>query len=357
MTDSSPINVSADRLVSAAAEVFIAVGVPSTEAETVATSLVDADLEGVSSHGVMLLPMYIERIRRGSVSKAHRSEVVVDREGSTVIDAHHSLGQLSASFGMTMAVHKARTHGTGTTAVRHAFHFGMARRYSLQAAAAGCVGFAMCNTRPLMPAPGGAERLVGNNPLSIALPTAGEIPLVLDFAMSEAAMGKIRIAKEAGRTIPDSWATDADGVPTTDPASAIAGMLMPVAGPKGFGLAFMLDLLSGLLSGGAWGEQVQPLYGDASIPYDCSFLFLAIDISHFRPVEEFAAEAAEAAERVRNSRTTRHVDRLYAPGELGWQRRKSADGKVVLDSSVHTALVKCGQSVGVNVVSLLHEEE
>lgn len=355
--DSSPISVSSNSLVSAAAEILIAVGVPSTEAETVATSLVDADLEGVSSHGVMLLPMYIERILQGSVSKANRSEVLVDRGAGTVIDAHHSLGQLSASLGMAMAVDKARAHGVGTTAVRHAFHFGMARRYSLQAAAAGCVGFAMCNTRPLMPAPGGAERLVGNNPLSIALPTAGEVPLVLDIAMSEAAMGKIRIAQETGRTIPDSWATDADGVPTTDPAAAIDGMLMPVAGPKGFGLAFMVDLLCGLLSGGAWGEQVQPLYGDASIPYDCSFLFLAIDIPHFRPIEEFVAEAAEAAERVRNSRPARQVDRIHAPGDLGWQRRKSADGTVILDSSLHTALVKCGQSVGVNVVSLLDEEE
>lgn len=357
MTGSSAIRVTADCLVSAVTEILAAVGVPRVGAETVATSLVDADLEGVPSHGVMLLPMYVERIRHGSVSPTDQSEVVVDREAISVIDAHHSLGQLIADRGMVLAVDKARAHGMGVTVARHAFHFGMARRYSIQATAAGCVGLAMCNTRPLMPAPGGAERLVGNNPLSIALPSTEEIPLVLDIAMSEAAMGKIRLALETGHIIPDSWATDADGVPTTDPATAIAGMLMPAGGRKGFGMAFMIDLLCGLLSGGAWGDGVQPLYGDPSVPYDCSFMFLAIHVPPFRPLDEFAAEAAEAADRLRSSRPARGVDRLYAPGELGWQRRKAAGGVVVLDSSLHIALVNCGESVGVDVAYLLDQEE
>ena len=113
-----------------------------------------------------------------------------------------------------------------------------------------------------MPAPGGAERLVGNNPIAIALPAAGPIPIVLDMATSEAAMGKIRMAEKARRPIPDNWAVRSDGTPTTDAGEAVAGMLLPSGGPKGFGLAFVIDLMCGLLSGGAVGEEVRPLYGD-----------------------------------------------------------------------------------------------
>ena len=121
----------------------------------------------------------------------------------------------------------------------------------------------MCNTRPLMPAPGGAERVVGNNPIAIAVPSDGRRPIVLDMATSEAAMGKIRMAEKAGEAIPGTWAVKADGSATTDPTEAIAGMLLPAAGPKGFGLAFLIDLLCGVLSGGATGAAVQPLYGNA----------------------------------------------------------------------------------------------
>lgn len=356
MTVSSVVQVSASRLVTAVTELLVSVGVPHSEGEVVATSLVDADLEGVSSHGVLLVPMYVDRIRHGSVSPLDRSEVVVDRDGVTVIDAHNSMGQLSADRAMALAVDKSRSHGVGLTAVRSAFHFGMARRYSLQAARAGCVGLAMCNTRPLMPATGGAERVVGNNPISIALPVDGEIPLVVDMAMSEAAMGKVRMAQQAGKPIPDSWATDADGVPTTDPTAAIEGMLLPAAAHKGFGLAFMIDLLCGLLSGGAWGDRVQPLYGDPSVPYDCSFLFAAIDVSHFRPLDGFTQEASQAANRVRNSRPAPGVDRVFTPGEPEWERRKDAGGFVSLDTSLRTALVECGTAIGVDVAEILDQE-
>jgi LDH2 family malate/lactate/ureidoglycolate dehydrogenase len=117
----------------------------------------------------------------------------------------------------------------------------------------------MCNTRPLMPAPGGAERVVGNNPIAIAVPSDGPAPIVLDMATSEAAMGKIRMAEKAGEKIPGTWAVKADGSATTDPAEAIAGLLLPASGPKGFGLAFLIDLLCGVLSGGATGSAVQPI--------------------------------------------------------------------------------------------------
>ena len=268
MIQTSGTTVPAARLTALAARLFVAAGISEQSAQVVAEALVDADLQGVSSHGVMLIDMYLDRIRSGSVSTEEVAAVVSDRGIAVVLDARHALGQLTSTQAMRIAIGRAQQYGAGIVAVRHGFHFGTARRYAIEAAKADCVGIVMCNTRPLMPAPGGAERVVGNNPIAIAVPGDGPIPIVLDMATSEAAMGKIRMAEKAGQAIPPTWAVRSDGSPTSNPSEAIAGMLLPSGGPKGFGLAFMIDLLCGLLSGGASGGAVQPLYGDAGVPYD-----------------------------------------------------------------------------------------
>jgi LDH2 family malate/lactate/ureidoglycolate dehydrogenase len=340
MTGSGVQSVPAVKLTGFVAALFAAAGVPDHAAAAVAGGLVEADLCGLHSHGVMLVEMYIDRLLRGSVSASPSAAVVSDNAGAVVLDAGHALGQLTGQQAMAMAIARARQHASGIVAVRHGFHFGAAGQYAVMAAEAGCIGIAMCNTRPLMPAPGGAERLVGNNPLAIAIPSDGVIPIVLDMATSEAAMGKIRLAANAGETIPASWAVQNDGTPTTDPRQAIAGMLLPAAGAKGFGLAFMIDLMCGLLSGGASGEAVTPLYGDPGVPYDCSHLFIAIDVSHFCEVSRFRAAAAAAAERLRSGKRAFGVAALFAPGEPEWRRRQSANNQVELDSSVMATLLK-----------------
>ena len=270
---SGGVSVAANELSALVAQLFAAAGIPPQSAQTVAEALVDADLDGQASHGVMLVDMYLDRIRKGSVSTTAEAITVSDNGAAVVLDACHALGHVTGDQAMRLAVERARKFGVGIVAVRHGFHFGTARRYAIEAAKADCIGIVMCNTRPLMPAPGGAERLVGNNPIAIAVPTDGPIPIVLDMATSEAAMGKIRMAEKASQAIPPSWAVKSDGSPTTNAAEAIAGMLLPAGGPKGFGLAFLIDLLCGLLSGGASGGAVQPLYGDFGVPYDCSHLF------------------------------------------------------------------------------------
>ena len=182
-----------------------------------------------------------------------------------------------------------------------------------------------------MPAPGGAERVVGNNPIAIALPTAGNIPIVLDMATSEAAMGKIRMAEKANEAIPPTWAVTAQGVPTTNPSEAIAGMLLPSGGAKGFGLSFLIDLMCGLLSQGATGSQVRPLYGDFNVPYDCSHLFIAIDVAHFCDAGWFRQQTAAAAERIRSGQRAPGVEQLFTPGEPEWRRRERSGGQVQLE--------------------------
>jgi len=339
--------VSAAKLGEFVAKLFEAVGVSGVAASTVARGLIDAELDGLSSHGVMLVDMYIERLRKGSVSLNEKASIVSERQGAVVLDAGHALGQLTGIQAMTIAVEKARQFTAGIVSVRHGFHFGIAGRFAVQAAEAGCIGIAMCNTRPLMPAPGGAERVVGNNPIAIALPTTGNIPVVLDMATSEAAMGKIRMAEKANAPIPATWAVTALGAPTTSPSEAIAGMLLPSGGPKGFGLSFLIDMMCGLLSQGATGSQVRPLYGDFGVPYDCSHLFIAIDVSHFCDADWFRQQTAAAAEKIRDGRRAPGVEKLFTPGEPEWRRHERAGGQIQLDPSVVAMLTRFAGELGV----------
>jgi LDH2 family malate/lactate/ureidoglycolate dehydrogenase len=330
------------------ARLFTATGLSRPASAAVARGLVEADLEGLHSHGVMLVDMYIERLRKGSVTRHESATVVSSRDGAVVLDAGHALGQLTGTQAMNMAIAKAAQHAAGIVTVRHGFHFGAAGRYALQAAEQGCIGIAMCNTRPLMPAPGGAERAVGNNPLAIAVPAAGPVPIVLDMATSEAAMGKIRMADRAGQPIPPTWAVSDDGSPTTDPKAAIAGMLLPSGGAKGFGLAFIIDLMCGLLSRGAFGGSVRPLYGDFSVPYDCSHLFMAIDVGHFCDVAWFRREATATAEHIRNGKRAPGVAQLFTPGEPEWRRRENSGGIVELEPAVTAMLARYADELGVS---------
>jgi LDH2 family malate/lactate/ureidoglycolate dehydrogenase len=352
MTARASISVPAQDLQAVVGRLFVAAGLSAEAACTVASGLIDADLEGVPSHGVLLTDMYIDRLRHGSVSTREKGEIVSDREGAVVLDAGNAFGHLIGDQAIGLAIERAQRFAAGIVAVRHGFHFGTARRYALRAAERGCIGIVMCNTRPLMPAPGGAERVVGNNPIAISVPSEGSLPIVLDMATSEAAMGKIRLAEKAGESIPQSWAVRHDGSPTTDPKEAISGMLLPAAGHKGFGLAFMIDLMCGLLSHGASGSDVRPLYGDPGVPYDCSQLFIAIDVGHFGDASKIRAQAMNAAEKLRSGKRAPGVTRLFAPGEIEWLARQNTDGNVNLERAVADKLIELARTLNVSAEPL-----
>jgi len=327
---------------------FCALGLSKPAADRVAEALVDADLEGIESHGIMLVPMYAERIRAGSVSLASEGRIVSDQGSAIVLDAMNALGQVTAVQAVALVTARARVHGLAAVAVRNGFHFGTAGRWATAIAGQGQIGIGMSNTRPLMPAPGGAERVVGNNPLAIALPTEGDIPVVLDMASSAGAMGKIRLAEAEGRRIPEGWATDAVGVPTTDPGAAIKGMLLPAGGPKGFGLAFMIDLLCGGLSEGAVGDAVRPLYGDAAEPYGCAHFFLAIEVARFRALPGFAAAVEACARHIREAALAPGVSQLFSPGEPAWRARQANKDRCPISVDTATKLQRLGASLGVS---------
>lgn len=343
------IRISAEELAHGVARLFVAAGIAPDAAAIVAQDLVAADLEGVASHGVMLVPMYIERIRAGSVSRLTAGQIVSDRQSAIVIDAGNALGQLTARQAVDLAAARAEEFGIASVAVRNAFHFGAAGRYARMLAERGCVGMVMCNTRPLMPPTGGAEPVTGNNPLAIAVPGAGTFAPEVDMALSAAAMGKIRNAAAAGREIPLGWATDQNGADTTDPEAAIAGMLLPAAGPKGFGLAFIIDLLCGGLAGGGIGAEVRPLFSSLLQPYNSANLFIAIHVGHFVDEARFAERTSAAAAAVSSVRRAPGVERVFAPGELAQAMRDKAGGLCELQQATVASLRKTGLSLDVNM--------
>ncbi|WP_394830139.1 Ldh family oxidoreductase [Pendulispora rubella] len=346
------VSISVSRLVDAVTRILQGAGVAHEDALTVALALVAADQEDIASHGVMLVPLYVERLLAGSVVARAKPAIVADGDTVIVLDAQHGLGQVSSTFAVELAASRARRYGMASVAVRNGFHFGTGGRWAGVLAQHGLVGIAMSNTRPLMPAPGGAQAVVGNNPLAIGLPSEEGVPLVLDMAMSASAMGKIRLARAQGASIPPGWATDAHGAPTTDPAAAIEGMLLPAAGPKGFGLAVMIDLLCGGLAHGGVGDAVKPLYGNAALPYGCSHFFLAIDVNRFLPLEQFRATVSARSSHIRASRRAPGVEQLHMPGDIAAHQSQRHRNFVTLPSALLGQLDESARAVGIPLPSL-----
>lgn len=299
-----------------AVEILVSAGVARHHAATTAAQLVLADLRGVDTHGLMRLPNYIERMRDGSLQPDVEPRVETETAGSATIDGRHGLGQVVSHAAMSLAIAKARETGVGAVTAKNSSHFGAAAGYPLLATEHGCLGIATTNAWPLLPAVGGAARRVGNNPLAIAAPSRLGYPIVLDIAMSHVAAGKLRIAAAGDNVIPPDWAFDATGEPTTDAHAALfgGGFLRPMGDHKGFGLAMMMDILAGVLSGAGFGPSVTGL--DEPGYLHVGHFFLALDIAAFMDVEEFLDRMEAFTEHIHSSPTRQGVERVLVPGQL-----------------------------------------
>jgi LDH2 family malate/lactate/ureidoglycolate dehydrogenase len=296
------------------AALFRAQGVGDADGALVADSLVQADLWGHQSHGVLRAPWYLERLRRGTMRADAVPHVALDAGALAVLDAAAGIGQVAAMAAAEEAIRRARAHGVGVVSVRDSNHFGTAMYYTLRAARAGMMGFMTTNGGPAMPPWGGKRQLVGTNPFSFAVPAGRFPPMVLDIANTAVARGKIYLAKNRGEPIPPGWAMTAEGEPTTDPVQAIEGLIMPMAGHKGYGLALMMDVLAGVLSGSHWLDGVNGPYR-----YDkrsgCGHLFVALDIARLRGTDEFAADMEAMITRVKESPRAPGTAEIFYPGE------------------------------------------
>ena len=298
-----------------ATDLLTAHKVGQTHAATIASQLVLADLRGVDTHGLIRLPGYLGRVEAGDLHPEHNPTVTHETPGTAMVDGGHNFGQVVADYAMTVAIEKAKTVGVGTVTAKNSSHFGAAATFAMMATEANCIGIAATNGWPLMPGVGGAERTIGNNPLAIGAPTRLGYPMVLDVAMSQVAAGKLRVALALGQPIPLDWAFDNKGLPTDDPHEALfnGGLLRPVGDHKGFGLAVMMDVLSGVLSGGMYGTDVtsdQPGYSNVG------HFFTAINIDAFGGIDMFLDRVDDLAHRIQASKTREGADPVMVPGQL-----------------------------------------
>jgi LDH2 family malate/lactate/ureidoglycolate dehydrogenase len=306
------------------------------EAKLVADCLVQAEMRGIDTHGVHFLQLLSDRIDARMIRIPTEIKIVREDSTTSILDGGNGLGQVAAHRAMKMSIQKARELGVGVTLIRNTNHIGILAFYTLMAAEEGMVGIVMSNSAPSMSPWGGAEPFFGTNPLSFALPGDNERPVVLDMSSSVVARGKIRRAERMKEAIPQGWALDETGSPTTDPTAAMKGTLLPIGGPKGYGLALMIDVLAGMLSGSSYGPKVKTFHQPLG-PTGIGAFTMAIDIERFMPLNQFRQLMESYVESIKQSKKAKGVFRIYLPGEIEFEKEKKslAEGVRLNDSVVN----------------------
>jgi LDH2 family malate/lactate/ureidoglycolate dehydrogenase len=307
--------VDPQRLTDFATEVYASRGVPEPDARLVADTLVQADLWGHQSHGVLRLGWYLDRLRNGVMKPKTEPEFTVDAGAMALIDGHDGVGHVLTMLATREAVKRAKQHGIGCVGVKMSNHFGTCMYYTLTGACEGCVTFLTTNGGPAMAPWGGRRKVIGTNPWSVAAPAGRHPPFVVDMANTGVARGKIYLARQKRQPIPLGWAIDADGAPTTDPQKAIDGIILPMAEHKGYAIAAMVDVMSGVLTGSGFLSAVHSPYKTAE-KSNCGHLMIAIDIEAFQPLGEFNARMEQYVGEIKSVPTAQGFDEVFYPGEM-----------------------------------------
>lgn len=327
-------------------EILRAMGLPQEEAEIFGGALVFSELRFHPGHGqgVKKLRKYGDRFARGLIDPAAPWEIVKESPALALVDAHNGIGTVAATRAMRLAIEKAKVCGVGQVVVRNSTHFGSSAVHACLGPDAGCIGIALTNAGPEMAPWGAREGAVGTNPWGIAAPTGLGFPAVLDIALTTAGKGMMTWHRSEGRPMPRDWALTPDGEETDDPSAAMAGALLGIGQYKGYGLAFMTDVLTGVIGGAGYGLTPYSIEGKM----DVSHTLIALDIEWFMPLEEFTARMDDFAEMVKSRALRPGFDEVLLPGEQEARRvaRKSEVG-VPLENAALKDLQALGEELGV----------
>jgi L-2-hydroxycarboxylate dehydrogenase (NAD+) len=295
---------------------LVSVGIPPQDATQVAALMAESDARGGDAHGVFRLPQYVKQIQEGAVNARPNIRILSEKAGTALVDGDNALGHLVMKRATELAIEKARQCGIGWVGTRRSSHAGPAQLYPRIIAAQDMIGLYFCvGNANLVPPWGGTEVLLSTNPVAIAVPAWQHPAIVLDMATTNTAFGKIRLKAQRNEPMPEGWMIDRQGQPLTDPKRASEGFLVPVGGPKGYGLALMFGLLAGTLNGAAFGRDVVDYTVDSKTASNTGQAIMAVDIAAFADVQAFKTDVDEVWDVMKSSPTLPGVDEVRLPGE------------------------------------------
>ncbi|MDR1520739.1 MAG: Ldh family oxidoreductase [Planctomycetota bacterium] len=349
-TIGSGVFIKRDALGEWAKNILVKVGVEDADAGIVADSLLAANLRGVDTHGVTrMLGVYVKRIEAGVMNPVSRFDIVRERAATALIDCHNSIGQPGSRFAMRKTIEKARGTGAAFVATTHSNHYGAAAYWAMMALEHGMIDFSSVNTTATLAPTGGCQAMFGTNPFAIAVPAGKDIPFVLDMATTLVARGRVVLYAKQNKELQPGWAFDAQGRPTTDPRVALKGLLAPMGGYKGYGIAFAVDILSGILTGSNFGKHFPGMLAEnLEKPTDVGGVFAAIDIESFMDLDEFSTRMEQVYAEVRSCAKTEGVERIYVPGEIEHAMAKErAQTGIPFPPEIRKEYIELGQRLGV----------
>jgi len=323
--------------------VFTKAGMREDDAAFFAEALVKTDLWGIGSHGVLRVPIYVKRLLTGAMNPRPQIKTIQSAEGLEVMHGDDGPGFIVGRDAMKRAIEIAETSSVAAVGAIRSNHFGAAGIYARMAAEKGMIGICLANVVQNMVVPGASKPVVGNNPIAVAVPTFGEFPFVLDISMSAVAGGKLLLASKKKERIPTDWATDKDGRPTDDPDEAFAGFLLPMAGHKGFGLALIVDILCGVITGGAFLDKMKGMYKYPDDPSLTGHFMIAINPLSIMRREALQNRMAEFCQVVKSSPMWDPSKEILIPGELEYRtsRERLING-IPIPASLYEELLALG---------------
>jgi LDH2 family malate/lactate/ureidoglycolate dehydrogenase len=326
------------------------VGLSETDSGTVADSLVGANLRGVDSHGVTRLAIYVKRLKLGVVNPKPNIQVVQESDATLLIDGDDGMGQVVGKRAIELGISKARNNGAVYIGVKRSTHFGTGAYFVQQGVRENLITYAMSNAPSTMAPWGGIQPYIGTNPYAFGIPAGKYNPIILDMATSVVARGKIIIAAQAGKEIPEGWAIDKEGRPTTNAQDGLDGSVLPFGGPKGYAISLMIDIMSGVLTGAGFGPHINNIYGDYDKSQNVGHFFQLIDITRFMAVDLFKQRVDQMIEEIKSSPKAAGCDEIFVPGEIEFniERKRLAEG-ILISKEIYEDIKQVGVDCGVHI--------
>ncbi len=330
------------------ADVMVRCGLSPEDAALTAGVLTTTDTWGTHSHGTRQIRPLMRALKSGGIRPDARPSVLREGPGWALVDAHKAMPMVTATYAMDQAMAKAAAAGVGYAGVAHSSHFGAAGYYATLALRRDMIGLTMTNCDPCVAVTGARIPVIGTNPIAFAIPAGEERPIFLDIATSVGAVTKIMIAKAMGRPAPEGWLRDLEGRPTTDASGyPERSVLQPMAGYKGYGLAVLVEVLCGVLTGASFLSAVPGWINDRGVAADQGHAFIAVDVNAIMPIATFKARMDAMIREIKGAPKAVGVERIFLPGEMEWERRDAAlQNGLQLPDSVLTNLLGLAEDVG-----------